>query len=196
MKQPTFPRLRLINLLTLWSLVTPLAIAVPAMAEEAVADALAVAVQPSVETYDPSAPVSGSPIAGIAIGRASGTLPLDGLQLVAPRSDATFCVHAITQDGRYTLRGTYKAPASGPADVLAIRPLTHRYAKELGEVKAEQFAVKAFLATNGNCHPSTAIHLPQVAGRGAVLVVAVNGGSRSGCVSAWKIDPVVRGIGV
>lgn len=142
--------------------------------------AAAIAVSTPTELYDAAAAVSGSPIAGLAIGLPGKLLSVDQLQLVSPGKGEAFCIHAITQDGRYTLRGVYKSPPAPEADWVAIRPLTSRFTTQLRGVEPAQFALRAFSTKDGSCNPQGALHLPQFNGGDPVLTIVANGGSRSG----------------
>ena len=142
--------------------------------------AAAISVSPPIESYDAAAAVSGSAIAGLALGQFGKLLSIEQLQLASPGKGMAFCIDAITQDGRYTLRGVYKSPVTPETDWVAIRPLTSRFNSQLRGVDPVQFALRAFAAPDGKCNPRDAVHLPQYNGAEPILTVFANGGSRSG----------------
>jgi hypothetical protein len=147
--------------------------------------AAAIPVSPPIESFDAAAAVSGSAIAGLALGQFGKLLSVEQLQLASPGKGGAFCIDAITQDGRYTLRGVYKSPTTPEADWVAIRPLTSRFRSQLQGIDPVRFALRAYTAHDGKCNPKDAVHLPQYNGEEPILTILANGGSRSGVAEVF-----------
>ncbi|MCF3936399.1 hypothetical protein L1787_23685 [Acuticoccus sp. M5D2P5] len=142
-----------------------------------------------VESYDPAADVAaGSPLVGLRLGGAAGTLQLDHVLLIRPPSfDEWICLETTTQDGRYNGHARYEVTGSNPdAALVQVRPITELQGtmrQQLEQYDPATYAVRAFATRDETCSPSGAVHLPSVAEPGAVggnLVVTVNGRAMSG----------------
>lgn len=135
-----------------------------------------------LESFDESRPVSGSALVGLRLGDAEGYVVPDEIVLLRPPTGATICVHAMTQDGRFSASNPYVLPQGPDSRVyLRLKPVTKDHRDELALYPADQLAVRAFVPNGDNCSPSGATHVPAVA-RGSeldVLYVFVNSKTQS-----------------
>ncbi|NEK17158.1 hypothetical protein [Rhizobium leguminosarum] len=149
------------------------------------------------EAFDRTSAVSGGVIVGVKLGDFTGNVDVDNIQL-GGNGDQTFCVRAVTSDGRFSSSNKYVATRAG-ATRLRISPVTKAYGDILSAYPAHDFAVEAFVAQSGACISHDAIHLPQIQADRRTsdkLIVLVNGNSRtvtmqnSKSLQAGKCTPV------
>jgi hypothetical protein len=137
------------------------------------------------ESYDDSRPVSGSALVGLRLGDAKGRVSPDDIVLLRPLHGQRFCVHSITQDGRFSASNLYLLPSDAPpSSYVRLKPMTRAYGDKLVAYPMNQLAVRAFVPKGDNCSPAEALHIPEVADGGNLDVLYVFVSSRTQTVSA------------
>lgn len=132
------------------------------------------------EVYDDEAPVSGSPLVGLALGVVEAPLDLAAITLVAPPPGWPICVRATTRDGRYMASNPYTIEGPPQGGPVRLERLTRAFATQLAGYSLSGFALRAYVEGAPDCSPTGALHLPQIraADADAPLVVMANGQSR------------------
>ncbi|GLQ53808.1 hypothetical protein [Devosia nitrariae] len=145
------------------------------------------------ESFDESRAVSGSALVGLRLGDAQGQVVPDDIVLLRPSGGGTICVHAMTQDGRFSASNPYVVPEdASPGRYLQLEPITREHRVRLASYPADQFAVRAFVPVGEGCSPAGATHVPAVATGGdlKVLYVFVNSKTQSVRASLGQEAPV------
>lgn len=133
------------------------------------------------ENYDPIVPVSGGAIVGIRLGSTHETVNIDDIRLPG-FSGNSVCVRTVTQDGRFSSNGVYKASGKIPSDfIVRLSPVTIKYAKSLSQYRMDAFALNAFVSEDNKCAQDKALYLPELLinpENAQTLYITVNSGGR------------------
>ncbi|TYC53435.1 hypothetical protein FMN50_15125 [Rhodobacterales bacterium] len=155
-----------------------------ASAEDLIAEAAVSSLQ---ESYDEASPTSGIPLAGLALGIASGNVDLDNVRLTAHQEgNRMACVIGRTRDGRFYSENPYLVPGASGSDTTArLDRVTDQFAQQLAVYDARAVAFVGRVISGDNCNSPASAYLPQVIDPfDDRLSVAVNSGSGSSYVSA------------
>lgn len=134
------------------------------------------------ESFDPTSPVSGIPLAGIRIGSDPGLLDVDNIKIATPpETGARICVVAQTRDGRYFSENAYQVPnTENLPSAMALKPATINYKEPLERYVADDYVVVGKATSDGGCGGPAAYLVPQVvASDSDRIFLQVNSGNRS-----------------
>jgi hypothetical protein len=143
------------------------------------------------ESYDDSAPVSGSPLVGLRLG---GEPALSGNNVVVagpPAIGDGVCLRVTTRDGRFSAANFYELPKGSGGVLVRVTPLSKDHTRELGSYPADEVAFRAFASATPECSPGGAVNLPLYDGAPAAnpqLVVFANGKSQPATASLYDTD--------
>lgn len=149
-----------------------------------------------VESYDPTAQVSGPPLVGLRLGPVEGHLDPQGLVVVRPDAQGlTICVRTTSQDGRLSASGKYRIEADRPnAAYVRLRPVAQKHEAEFSRYPGAEVGIRVYATRSAECLPEKPVHLPFFADEGLVgaerlaLVVFANGRSQVGSAALYEPD--------
>lgn len=142
---------------------------------------------PFQESFDRISPNSGIPLAGLILGKTSGTVNVSDVILVSPLdNDGVTCVTARTRDGRYYSENQYDIPSATNTQVTAkLDPVTKKYGEQLKEYPSRSFVLLGSVLAGTDCGSANNYFLPRAAGANQEqLTLSINSGSGSSYVTA------------
>lgn len=143
------------------------------------------------ESYDASAPVSGSPLVGLRVGDLPAVASNNVLVVGPPDQGGGVCLRVTTRDGRFSAANFYDVPVDATGKLVRVSPLTRQYVSELGRYPADEVAFRAFASATRDCSPGGAVNLPLYDGAPASnpqLVVFANGKSQPATAALYNTD--------
>jgi hypothetical protein len=128
--------------------------------------------------------VSGTPVVGFKIGKTTDKIDSDKIYVTIPSSvPPLICVEGRTKDARFSSRNRYTInKLSQNQGVAVIKPFVKETKSGLEKYPLDQFALRAYQTSDGECMIQNALYLPQILSLKPIpnsLHLLINAGSRT-----------------